>query len=380
MGDQYVPSDATFHASVFVPDDADPPEMAVFNPPIEAALDNTAWLKKRHLELADLVGSVRAGFLRKSASTLATHVKWVPAIRAWWAVGSGGNDRITATGNPLEWPGVTVLTGPTSSATVVWGLACNAAGVVVAVSRDFDFVWKIDGGITTLASGVIGYDITRPAVAQINGKWVVAGNAGAGVLRVMVSTNPTVSWAAAAVPPASMPVGDVAIGEQTDARVLMAATSGTDLYTSMSADGDTWGASVVTPLGFTPSYGPAGTRIPTPVWTGTQWVVAVPDVTNSTTAIYAGSPDAATWTLLASLTSIAISYIAAIGSVICGASIGGDVVLSLDGGTTWQWADQQLESTIMGVYASSTRFLITQNAATGDVYSSIAMGDAGAVL
>lgn len=319
-------------------DDATLPTAANINLGTQDLADRTAWLRAR-MVLPSM------NFHSKVAGTLATVAKFDPTHRTWFGVGTGGDDRLVSTVDPMSWPGVTELSGANLKAAIAYDLAINAVGDLLAASNEFDTFWH------RTAAGVI--------------------TSAVGTLKVMVSTTPLTSFADAATPPAGMPNGDVTIASN-GTTLLMVATSGTNLYTSTSTDGNTWSAPVVTALGFTPSYGPAGTRRPSPAWNvdTSKWILTVPDVTNGTTRIYTSNA-MGTWTLAATLTTVAVSYIAAIGKIVCGVSRDGEIVGSEDGGASWRWADRHLSTaTINSLAASAGRFLISQGT-NGDLYPSM---------
>lgn len=183
-----------------------------------------------------------------------------------------------------------------------------------------------------------------------------------------------------------MPVGFPAAGTAADpvtmtyadGVIVMAVVTDTDLYTSRSTDGGlTWSANGGEVLGFTADYtGVAHGRRLAPIRAGAKWVILVPNAGTDHTKIYT-SLDGSNFGLAATLNTVAITYGAAIGELLCGVTIGGEIVMSPDSGVTWHFGTRVLTD-VRAVAASPTQFVIA--AADLYLYPGLAIGEGNGVV
>lgn len=382
MGHQYAGANA-FPANFTIPDDGDADQAASFNVAYEALGDRTVFVNSRvateeatRLALSKRLDRALAlNFPAAVSASLAYHVKYGAAARKWYACGGlSGNDRFYRTSDPFSWPGVTELSGVAAHTLFTWDFAIDVAGQIVALAAYIDAYWTCTaGGVWTKRTSLFGNAPDYPAIVyeSTSGLWCAATIKTAGGA-VYVVTSPDMTTWTARTPPSGWPTANgtnitMAAGNGV---IVMRATNDTNLYTSRSTDGGiTWSATVTTALGFTAFYGMGGTREAAPVWTGTEWLIVVPNVSTHT-AIYA-SADGLSWTLRGTLTTLAVSHFAHLAGVVVGCTSTQLIAFSQDAGATWAYG-RGVANGLTGVSASPVQFVI---AAAGTVYPGLALGD-----
>lgn len=318
--------------------------------------------------------------VRVDSNQLATHIKFNSTLQRWFGCSQGGTDRFQTTQDPYTWGAASEIGGLNIITQTVWDFAFDASGNMIAASENFDYVWKrTAGGVWSTQSSVTGYDMDRPAIVYdaVHSLWCLAYKTDGGATSTLrVFTSPDgVTWTARTMPtgfPAAGAAADPLTMAYADGVIVMAVVTDTDIYTSRSTDGGlTWSANGGDTLGITAEYtGVAHDRRCPPLWTGSKWVVLVPDTGTDKTEVYT-SADGASFSLAATLNNVAIVYCAAMGELLCGVSYAGEIVLSPDSGTSWQYGTRVLAN-VRGVAASPTQFMIAVNDLY--LYPSLAMG------
>jgi len=260
---------------------------------------------------------------------------------------------------------------------VCWNGACaidpNGNIVIPGAGNasDGDKVTEYNGATWTKHAGVFSPNLLNPDVTYdpISGNWIVAGASLAGTLYVYTSTNrsawtsrtaPALTWKNAIL--GSNDLGTVVMMCPASLLGFGTGSTGQVSFSSSTDGGVTWTAEDFHTLTFASS----GTSpyLGRPKWTGTKWIVVASNATDLKTYVLT-SPDGATWTVVATLTSVAITNVACVGELIAGVTSTGRVIFSTDDGVTWQWTDEDV-STWKVIHAGAGRFIM--NGSTGAVF------------
>ncbi len=338
-----------------------------FTPEGPGSAQKLNWVINSMADTVTALGAAPAlNFTTPATAALALLVRYSPFDRRWLGCDYLNNDKFVRTPDPWTWPSSTEISGGALNTEAIWDFNVDPdTGDILGFANGIDKGWHYDKATTTWVSvsGELGNDPQRPSIVYepVTDRWVVAAlRSGSGNtdfynsvtgLTFTQHTKPS-GWPSAAGVDVTLGVGD--------GKVVARATSGTNLYTSVSSDGGaTWSAAVVTAVGFTPSYGGTNHQ-PAPIWTGSKWIMSVPDLSGPRTKIYS-SVNGTSWTEEADL-DVGIMRMAVFeGGALVLAHTSVQLIFSQDSGTTWQYSTRTLTGTITSMAASPCQFVVAAN-------------------
>lgn len=370
MSSTYNPA-TTFHPSITIPSDGDDETGASVDVPLEAALDNAAWLKN-----STLVGQnwnafgVWTGWGALGVGVY-PHVSWTSAYGCWLGGVnlSGTTWQAYQSFDGVNWS--TFGNNPTSNATPVFFKTDKTTGDVVAflvrsgsltstIYTPNSGTWSVESAVPGSATN-LGFD-----AFYFGANLVYMQTHAAAIATVVYSSNNGVSWTAATGIPA-------AFGENTSGAtplrsaigpnlVLLFSPNTTDTNYLTSSDGQTWTTQALPQSGDT-CVGAGYDSI-----SGLFFLALT---TGSTTIVYSSSSGTAgTWTVMKTLSYNAQGFAAKDGQLAMMLNVNGvwRMMLSVDNGATWGFARCGALATggvVKGegngfVYFDSTNYALTQ--------------------
>jgi hypothetical protein len=342
MGHQEAGDPTSYPVSAQILDNGDSDDASTWNVPFEALLDRTAWLRSYIERMLPPFSHWNV----MSGTTNIDIVKFNQTTRDWYGMSRTVSDKFQRTKEYAAWPGTTEISGAgvILSPGVGGDFEFNPAGHGVIMCNGTDNLQEYNGTTWSRVDGMLGFDPSNAprgvTVKWSPGEslWCIAFNCGAGQPPRAFTSGDRVNWTGVAI--STFPNDtEVKIGSDGASTLVAVGRKTTDVHFARSTDGGvTWSAIQTIATGLS-----LYTGIPQvePVWTGTQWLAVA--FSSGTSNLY-GSADGLTWTLLKAFTGVVVQSLCAIGPWLVAGRSNGDMMVSNDGGTTWNYCDRRFGS------------------------------------
>jgi len=309
-------------------------------------------------------------------------IEFIPATLQWIAFGPTTSGTVTAirTLDRRTWPTANEIGAGAQIAGYNGRAAVDPSGNIVMPGSgvtDGDKVTEAtSAAVWTKHAGVFAVAMVGPDVRYdvTNALWCVCAKKN-GVNAVQVYTSPDrVTWTLRTPPVFTFDaaVGPwVTLGSNGAGTLIMKgiynastnpnAANNVAQFSRSTDGGVTWSAPVSYAAAFaTPVTVGQGYYDERPIWTGTYWISVESNPTDLKSYIFTSTDDGVSWTNVATLTTVAITCIAALGELLvalCKTSAAvGRVIFSIDRGVTWHYTDENLSVANSYLYQGAGRF------------------------